>query len=100
MTETTNYEDENLELEEKLMTEAIETWLQCRRNLPDKSDVTGKMLMPEHKTTQEIIDDLQPMYPIDPITIAKVMKQHEYSMITERDGSVKWAIWRDFDFTV
>ncbi|MCD8296851.1 MAG: hypothetical protein LUC88_04690 [Prevotella sp.] len=96
----TNLNDDSLELEDKLMTEAIETWLQCRSNLPTKSQVTMQPLMPEHKTTQEIIDDLQPMMPIDAMTVARVMKQHEYSMMTERDGSVKWAIWRDFDFTV
>lgn len=48
----------------------------------------------EDKTTQQIIDELQPMYDIRPEDIVAYMIDHGYALNTAPDGTVAWAIWR------
>ena len=47
-----------------------------------------------HRSTVELQDDLQNMYPFSQEEIAEYMIDHDYSPLSEGDGSVKWAIWR------
>ena len=51
----------------------------------------------EHKTTDEIIDDLMPMMYIKKEVVVGWMRSHGYGMTTIGDGSVKWAVWRFVD---
>ena len=48
----------------------------------------------ENKTTQQIQDELEPMYSVTTGEIVGYMLEHDYSTTTEQDGTVVWAIWR------
>lgn len=48
----------------------------------------------ENKTTQQIQDELEPMYRVTTDEIASYMLEHDYQPATEQDGTVTWAIWR------
>lgn len=48
----------------------------------------------ENKTTQQIQDELEPMYSVTTGEIVGYMLEHDYQPITEQDGTVTWAIWR------
>ena len=48
----------------------------------------------ENKTTQQIQDELEPMYSVTTGEIVGYMLEHEYQPTTEQDGTVTWAIWR------
>lgn len=59
-----------------------------RNNLP------GDGYIQENKTTQQIQEELAPMYGVTTIEIVNYMMGHNYSTTTEQDGSVAWAVWR------
>ena len=48
----------------------------------------------ENKTTQQIQDELEPMYSVTTGEIVGYMLDHSYSSTSEQDGTVCWAIWR------
>ena len=48
----------------------------------------------ENKTSQQIQDELEPMYSVTTGEIVGYMLEHDYSTTTEQDGTVVWAIWR------
>ena len=48
----------------------------------------------ENKTTQQIQDELEPMYSVTTGEIVGYMLEHDYQPTTEQDGTVVWAIWR------
>ena len=85
--------------EEKMQCKLLDEYMKTRDNLPGKG-VTGTPLVPDPKTSEEIANDLQPMYWMDVRVIAQYMFMHEFSTTTVEDGTVKWAIWRDMDFQV
>ena len=66
----------------------LSTYFQFRDCLPRTGYVQ------ENKTTQQIRDELLPMYPVSIDDIVGYMVQAGYSTTTEADGSVAWAIWR------
>ena len=66
----------------------------------DRKGVTGTELVFDPKSSEEIAEDLQPMYYMDIHIIANYMFMHEFGTTTVEDGTVKWAIWRDMDFMV
>ena len=68
--------------------ELLSTYFQFRDCLPRPGYIQ------ENKTTQQIRDELLPMYPVSIDDIVGYMVQAEYSTTTEADGSVAWAIWR------
>ena len=68
--------------------ELLSTYFHFRDCLPR----TG--YIQENKTTQQIRDELLPMYPVSIDDIVGYMVQAGYSTTTEADGSVAWAIWR------
>ena len=66
----------------------LATYFQFRDCLPRDG------YLQENKTTQQIRDELLPMYPVSMDDIVDYMVQAGYSTTTEADGSVTWAIWR------
>ncbi len=73
---------------EQMNEEILDAYFQFRRNLPESGAVQQNM------TTQQIQDDLLTMAEISMSDIVTYMAEHDYSLTTERDGSVAWAIWR------
>ena len=85
--------------EEKMQCKLLDEYMKTRDNLPGKG-VTGTELVFDPKSSEEIAEDLQPMYYMDIHIIANYMFMHEFGTTTVEDGTVKWAIWRDMDFMV
>ena len=83
--------------EEKMQCKLLDEYMNTRDNLPGKG-VTGTELVFDPKSSEEIAEDLQPMYYMDIRVIANYMFMHEFGTTTVEDGTVKWAIWRDIDF--
>ena len=87
---------EELNEEERSQAEVLDAYFTFRRNLPENDPGFGKAFE-EPKTTDEIIDDLQPMMPLSQKVVVGYMRSHGFGMTTVADGSVKWAIWRFMD---
>lgn len=85
--------------EEKMQCKLLDEYMKTRDNLPGKG-VTGSELVSDPKSSDEIAEDLRPMYYMDINIIAQYMFMHEFGTTTVEDGTVKWAIWRDMDFRV
>ena len=85
--------------EEKMQCKLLDEYMKTRDNLPGKG-VTGSELVSDPKSSDEIAEDLRPMYYMDINIIAQYMFMHEFTTTTVEDGTVKWAIWRDMDFRV
>lgn len=66
----------------------LNSYFMFRQNLP------GEGYIQENKTTQQIQDELEPMYSVTTDEIVGYMLEHDYSTNTEQDGTVVWAIWR------
>lgn len=66
----------------------LQSYFLRRDNLPQDGYIE------EGKTTQQIIDELQPMFPVEPDDVVKYMIDHGYALNTAPDGTVAWAIWR------
>lgn len=89
---------EQLDEEEKCQVEVLDAYFTFRTNMPGDDPGFGKAVE-EPKTTEEIIDDLQPMMFLSKKVVAGYMRTHEYGFTTVADGSVRWAIWRFVDAT-
>ena len=87
---------EGLNEEERGQAEVLDAYFLFRRPLPGEEPGMGKPVE-EHKTTDEIIDDLMPMMYIKKEVVVGWMRSHGYGMTTIGDGSVKWAVWRFVD---
>lgn len=72
----------------KIKREILDAFFKFRSPLPCDGAVS------QHRSTVELQDDLQNMYPFSQEEIAEYMIDHDYSPLSEGDGSVKWAIWR------
>lgn len=77
----------------------LDAYFSTRSNLPGKSELSGKDLVLDSKTTYDIIDDLRPIIDIDPTIAFKYVQLHGYKTMTCDDGTLTWAIWRDIDMT-
>lgn len=84
---------ESLEESERVQAELLDAYFMFRRNLPDDDPGFGKAVE-DPKTTQDIIDELQPMMGLSEKIVADYMRVHGYGFTTLQDGSVRWAIWR------
>ena len=84
---------EQLSEDEKSQAEVLDAYFTFRVNLPDNDPGIGKIIS-EPKTTDEIIDDLQPMMPLSQNIVVGYLRSHGFGMTTVEDGTVKWAIWR------
>lgn len=90
---------EQLDEEERSQAELLDSYFTFRRNLPEENQGLGKA-SEEHKTTDEIIDDLIPMMCVKKEVVVGWMRAHDYHITTVADGTPKWAIWRFMDVTV
>lgn len=90
---------ESLDEAEKAQIDVLNAYFTYRTNMPCVDPGFGKAVE-EPKTTEEIIDDLQPMISMNKDLVASYMRKSEYGFTTLADGSVKWAVWRFVDVTV
>ena len=74
--------------EAEFVAKLLDSYFTFRDNLPREGYIQ------ENKTTQQIQDELEPMYTVTTGEIVRWMLDHEYHTTTEQDGSVSWAIWR------
>lgn len=84
---------DQLDEEEKCQAELLDSYFTFRRNLPEEGQALGKTIE-EHKTTDEIIDDLTPMMYVAKNVVVGWLRAHDYHITTVADGTPKWAIWR------
>lgn len=85
-TEIDNREKQQLELDIK--RKLLDSYFQFRSPLPTEGYIQ------ENKTTLEIQDELEAMMHVGGLDVVEYMDNHDYGFITERDGTVRWAIWR------
>lgn len=78
---------------DRLQVKLLDAWAQSRDNLPG-SDPEGNKLIDDPKTTDEIMDELQPMFPVSREIIAYYLSYNEFGFTTDDSGALKWAIWR------
>ena len=90
---------ESLDEEERCQAELLDAYFTFRTNMPGEDPGFGRA-SEEPKTTEEIMDDLTPMFPMNKNVVAGYMRAHDYGFTTLLDGSVRWAIWRYMDVTV
>ena len=74
--------------EAAFVQQLLDSYFMFRENLPKDGYIQ------ENKTTQQIQDELEPMYSVTTGEIVGYMLDHEYSPTTEQDGTVAWAVWR------
>ena len=84
---------EQLDEEEKTQAELLDAYFTFRCNLPEKDSGLGKVIE-DHKTTDDIMDDLQPMMFVSKNVVVGWMRAHDFHITTVGDGTPKWAIWR------
>ena len=99
MKERVNKWLEQLDEEERAQADVLDAYFTFRTNMPGDDPGFGKAIE-EPKTTEEIVDDLSPMMPMNKDIVVSYMRNHEYGFTTVGDGSVRWAIWRFLDVTV
>lgn len=83
--EISNDPDSN---EGKFVQQLLDSYFTFRKNLPEQGYIQ------ENKTSQQIQDELEPMYSVTTGEIVDYMLEHDYSTTTEQDGTVAWAVWR------
>lgn len=76
------------EQKKKFVQQLLDSYFMFRRNLPEQGYIQ------ENKTSQQIQDELEPMYSVTTGSIVGYMLAHEFNTTTEQDGTVVWAIWR------
>lgn len=76
---------------DKDQVELLDAYFQSRSPEP----VSG--YMQENRTTQDIIDDMNPMMPLSMHLVVKYMFAHGYSPVPTGGGTVTWAIWHSLD---
>ncbi|MBQ7181350.1 MAG: hypothetical protein IJR87_08670 [Bacteroidaceae bacterium] len=72
----------------RFVRQLLNSYFQFRSPLP------GDGYIQENKTTLQIQDELEPMMHVSGLDIVEYMDDHDYSFITEQDGTVSWAVWR------
>lgn len=88
---------ESLNERERSQVEVLDAYFTFRRNMPEKDNELGKAVE-DHKSTDEIIDDLASMMLVEQGVVVSWMRNHDYHITTIGDGTVKWAIWRFVTF--
>jgi len=71
-------------------------WLSTRSPYPKKDDMTGNVYIDDCLTSQEIVDQLQEMCPLDVATVSQAMLSAGFTMTTLDDGSIRWLIYRNY----
>ncbi len=70
---------ESLEESERVQAELLDAYFMFRRNLPDDDPGFGKAVE-DPKTTQDIIDELQPMMGLSEKIVVDYMRVHGYGL--------------------
>ena len=70
----------------------LDAYFHFRSNLP-MTDEEGREYKKCFKTTEAIASDLSTMIAIDFGDIVAYMRQHDYEVATQPDGTIAWAIW-------
>ena len=83
----------SLDETERAQAELLDAYFTFRCNLPDEDPGFGKAIA-EPKTTQDIMDELQPMMSLSESVVVDYMRVHAFGFTTLPDGSVCWAVWR------
>lgn len=81
-------EIEHKDKDEEFVQLLLDNYFATRGNLP------GAGYIEDYKTTQDIQDELEPMYHVTRGEIIGYLVEHGYGMMTDPDGTVRWAIWR------
>lgn len=76
----------------------VEAYFATRSPLPGKS-AAGNEYVAEHKSTQDISDDLLAIMPVSYRIISKYLILKGYTPMTDTDGTLKWGIWRDMQMS-
>ncbi len=74
--------------EAAFVKQLLDSYFTFRDNLPREGYIQ------ENKTSQQIQDELEPMYSVTTGEIVGYMLDNDYHPTTEQDGTVVWAIWR------
>ena len=82
-----NYENA-LRDKEAFKRQLLDGYFMFRRPMPEDG------YFQENKTTLEIRDELLPMYAVSDDDVVGYMLEHGFGMLTEGDGTVTWAVWR------
>lgn len=88
---TSNSETDNKEA--LFVRQLLDSYFRFRENLPTEGYIQ------ECKTTEQIKEELQPMFYVSMMDIAGYMIDHGYLPITEPDGTVAWSIWRNINIS-
>lgn len=81
-------ETEKRNAEDAFVQQLLDSYFLFRRNLPEQGFIQ------ENKTTDAIKYELSEMYAITIEMVVAYMLEHGYSTVSEQDGTVRWAIWR------
>ena len=81
-------QSENDNQEKVLKQKLLDSYFQFRSPLQKNGYIQ------ENKTTLQIQDELASMMHVGDLDIVEYLDDHDYSFITEQDGTVSWAIWR------
>lgn len=81
-------ETEKRKADNAFVQQLLDSYFMFRRNLPEQGFIQ------ENKTTATIAYELSDMYNITSETVVEYMLEHGYSTMSEQDGTVRWAIWR------
>lgn len=77
--------------DDKNQVELLDAYFASRSPKPEKGYIQ------ENRTTQDIIDDMNPMMPLSMQLVVKYMFAHGYSPVPTGGGTVTWAIWHSLD---
>ena len=81
-------QSENDNQEKVLKQKLLDSYFQFRSPLQKNGYIQ------ENKTTLQIQDELASMMHVGDLDIVEYLDDHDYSFITEQDGTVSWDIWR------
>ena len=84
---------ESLDETKRAQAEMLDAYFLFRRNMPEDDPGFGKAVE-DPKSTQDIIDELQPMMELTEKIVVEYMRVHGYGFTTLQDGTVKWAVWK------
>lgn len=78
---------------EEFEQDLLDAYFHFRSNLPMKDSESELDYKKCFKTTQDIALELDTMGGVRQDTINAYLRQHDYQIATQPDGTVAWAIW-------
>lgn len=77
---------------EEIQLQMLDAYFHFRSNLP-MQDEADRPYKQSWKTTEDIAEELSSMISIPFSDIASYMMEHNYTVGTQPDGTVAWAVW-------